>query len=254
MFRRYPFASPLVTCPLVIWMLLTLGSAPPGSAQSAAAEFAADSRRLEDDVTAAQGAWDEQRRLYQDLLAAAQALESALADADASASRLRALEDRYAAALEAAVRQARLTSDSRRRVYDGMDRLAAAGRRVEQEKRAAYDLPMPAGLWSVALPDSDIVGLMRLTASGTMVSGDYRLSNGRSGSVSGTYAGGRLDLVRVDSQSGRDGSLSAEVDAGRGTLSGSWQRDQLNSGGAALGTWTAVLLGPGDEVPDLDED
>ncbi len=247
------FERSQVVGPLVALAVLTLGAARPAGAQSAAADFAAESRRLEDDVTAAQGAWDEQRRLYQDLLAAAQGLESALGDADASANRLRALEDRYSVALEAVVRQARLTSDKRRRVYDGMDRLAASGRRVEQEKKAAFDVPVPGGLWRIEVPDGDLVGLMRLTASGTMVSGDYRLSNGRHGSVSGTYAGGRLELLRVDSQSGRDLSLTAEVDAGRETLSGSWQRTELASGGPAMGGWTGVRLGPGDEVPDLDE-
>lgn len=230
---------------------LAWATSPPASAQNAAADFAAESRRLEDDVTAAQAAWDEQHRLYQDLLAAAQALESALENADASSATLRALEDRYATALEAAVRQARLTSDRRRRVYDGMDRLAASGRRVEQEKKAAYDVPIPGGLWRIEVPDGDLVGLMRLSLSGALVSGDYRLSNGRHGSVSGTYAGGRLDLVRVDSQTGRDLSLTAEVDAGRGSLSGAWQRTELASGGPAMGTWTGVRLGPGDEVPDL---
>jgi hypothetical protein len=246
--RRIPIFSALG-----LTTLLSVLAGVPAFAQSAAAEFAADSRQLENDVTAAQGAWDEQRRLYQELLGAAQTLENALADADATANELRALEDRYSVALEAAVHQARLTSDKRRRVYDGMDRLAAAGRRVEQEKKAAYEVPIPGGLWRIELPGGDIVGLMRLAVSGSMVSGDYRLSNGRHGSVSGTYAGGRLDLLRVDSQSGRDLSLTAEVDAEAGTLSGSWQRSELASGGPAMGEWTGVRLGPGDEVPDLDE-
>jgi hypothetical protein len=233
-------------------MVLLAATDPPLFAQSAAAQFAADSRQLENDVTAAQKAWDEQRRLSQDLATAAQSLERALGAADSSANELRALEDRYSVALEAAARQARLTSDRRRRVYDGMDRLAAAGRRVEQERRAADDLPVPAGLWRIELPQTDVVGLMRLTAKGTLVSGDYRLSNGRSGSVSGTYTGGLLQVVRVDSQSGQDGTLRAEVDAGRGTLHGTWQRDQLSTGEPAMGSWTGVRLGPGDEVPDLD--
>lgn len=249
MFGRSRFAGPCFAL-----MLSALCASPRAVAQSAAADFAAESKRLEDDVTAAQRAWDEQHRLYQDLLAAAQALEGALADADASSSTLRAMEDRYSAALEAAVRQARLTSDKRRRVYDGMDRLAASGRRVEQDRKAAFEVPLPGGLWRIEVPDGDLVGLMRLTVQGTLVSGDYRLSNGRHGSVSGTYADGRLELLRVDSQTGRDLSLTAEVDAGRETLAGSWQRTELASGGPAMGTWAGVRLGPGDEVPDLDGD
>lgn len=249
MINRWPIATSLG-----VSLLLSLGADLPAFAQSAAAQFAADSNRLEDDVTAAQNAWDEQRRLYQSLLSAAQELEAGLDDPDATSRSLRALEERYSAALEAAFRQARLTSDSRRRVYDDMDRLAAAGRRVEQAKKAAYDVPIPGGLWRIEVPDGDLVGLMRLAANGTLVSGDYRLSNGRHGSVSGTYAGGRLDLIRVDSQSGRDLSLTAEVDAGAETLSGAWQRTELASGGPAMGRWSGVRLGPGDEVPDLDAD
>jgi hypothetical protein len=253
MCRRLRFVRPLA-----LTLMLASGFTSVGArgtlAQSAAAEFAANSSRLEDDVTAAQNAWEEQRRLSQVLLASAQALEAGLDDPDASSKSLRALEDRYAEALEAAFRQARVTSDSRRRVYDAMDRLAAAGRRVEQEKRAAFDVPIPGGLWRIDLPDGNIVGLMRLTANGTLVSGDYRLSNGRRGSLSGAYSGGRLELVRVDSQSGLDASLAATVDAGRGTLSGSWQRTELASGGPAMGRWSGVRLGPGDEVPDLDAD
>lgn len=246
--------STKTSVPMVLVMILALCTSSRAVAQSAAADFAAESRRLEDDVTAAQSAWEEQHRLYQDLLAAAQALEGALADADASSSTLRAMEDRYSAALEAAVRQARLTSDKRRRVYDGMDRLAASGRRVEQDKKAAFEVPIPGGLWRIEVPDGDLVGLMRLTLKGTLVSGDYRLSNGRHGSLSGTYAGGRLELQRVDSQTGRDLSLTAEVDTGRETLAGAWQRTELASGGPAMGTWTGVRLGPGDEVPTLDGD
>jgi hypothetical protein len=253
MCRRFPVAGPLALA-LMLASGVALASARGAFAQNAAAQFAADSHRLEDDVTAAQNAWDEQRRLYQTLLTAAQELEAGLDDPDATSRALRALEDRYSAALEAAFRQARATSDSRRRVYDDMDRLAAAGRRVEQEKKAALEVPIPGGLWRIEVPESDAVGLMRLKANGTLVSGDYRLSNGRHGSVSGTYAGGRLDLIRVDSQSGRDLSLTAEVDAGAETLSGAWQRNELASGGPAMGSWSGVRLGPGDEVPDLDPD
>ena len=149
-----------VVRPLAMTLMLALASASVSArgafVQNAAAQFAADSNRLEDDVTAAQSAWEEQRRLSQVLLAASQALEAGLDDPDATSRSLRALEDRFAAALEAAFRQARVTSDSRRRVYDAMDRLAAAGRRVEQERRKAFDVPIPAGLqpWGVA-PDSE---------------------------------------------------------------------------------------------------
>lgn len=247
-------ASRKIVAAVVLISCTSIGGAGAARAQNAALQFAADSRRLETDVTAAQRSWDEQRRLYDELLAAAHALESALADADATANELRALEDRYAVALEAAVAQARQTSESRRRVYDGMDRLAASGRQLDQERRAASEVPIPGGLWRIEVAEGDLVGLMRLNVDGAVVSGDYRLNNGRHGSLSGSFSAGKLDLVRIDSQSGRDASLSAVVDRDSGTLRGSWQRNELASGGPAMGTWSAVRLGPGDDLPALDGD
>ena len=232
-------------------LLLALGGGAEASAQSAAAEFAAEAAELENDIAVTRTAWAEQRRLYQALLDAAADVEAGMGDPDATAKRLRALEDRYSVALEAAVRQARWTSDSRRRVYDGMERLAAAGRRVEREKNAVYDAPMPGGLWRLEVPDSDLSGLLRLTLDGATVRGDYRLSNGRHGSVGGTFVNGRLELVRVDSVSGRDATLNADLVPGAGRLDGMWQRFELASGEPSMGYWTAIRLGPGDEVPDL---
>lgn len=235
-------------------LALALCSPLPVAAESAAARFAAEAKRLEGEIAAARRAWEEQYRLYDELLAAAQRLERGFADADATAAELRALEDRYSAALDAAYRQALRTSESRRRVYDGMDRLAEAGRGVDEERRAPLELPLPAGLWSIEVPGAGLTGLMRLELSGALVRGDYRLSNGRHGSMTGTYAAGRLELVRVDSQGGRDTSLMAEVHERDGTFAGTWQRFDLASGGPSMGSWTGVRLGPGDEVPELDAD
>jgi hypothetical protein len=243
---------PPTTSALAGWtILLTLGVVAPAGAESAAARFAAEAKRLEGEIAAAQTAWQEQYRLYDQLLAAARRLESGFVDPDATAAELRALEDRYSVALEGTYRQARLTSDARRRVYDGMDRLAEAGRQVEDERKAAFDVPVPGGLWRIEVPGGNLVGLLRLEARGALVSGDYRLSNGRHGSVSGTFAAGRLELVRVDAKGGRDATLEADVDAARGTFAGTWQRFELASGEPAMGRWSGVRLGPDDEVPEL---
>ncbi len=232
-------------------ILLALGALSALAAESAAARFAAEAKRLEAEMAAAEGAWDEQQRLVDDVVAAARKLEAAVASPDATTKELRALEDRYAVALDAVYRQARQTSDSRRRVYDAMDRLAEAGRRVEEERQAARDVPVPGGLWRIELPEGNLTGLMRLEADGTAVRGDYRLSNGRHGAVAGSYVGGLLDLVRVDSRGGRDASLTAKVDEGQESLAGTWLRFELSTGEPATGTWTGVRIGPGEEVPEL---
>lgn len=239
--------------PWVIMALAALVAAAGGARQDsgAAREYEAEARRLNGEIDQAEAAWDEQYRLYQDLLATARALEAGFADPEVTPGDLRALEDRYEGALEAAVRQARRTSELRRRVYDGMDRLAEVARRMESERSAVFDQPMPAGLWRVEVESADLVGLLRLEVAGTLVRGSYRLSNGRSGSVTGTWSGDRLKLTRVDAESGRDAVLDAVLDRDEQTLEGTWQRFELADGRPASGRWRGVRIGSEDEIPEL---
>jgi len=217
----------------------------------AALDYEAEARRLNLEIDEAEAAWDEQYRLYRDLLSAARALEAGFADPEITPAGLRALEDRYEAALEAAVLQARRTIERRRRVYDGMERLAEAARRVEARRSEELEAPLPAGLWRLEVEAGDLAGLLRLELDGTLVRGSYRLSNGRSGSVTGSWSGDRLELTRVDRESGRDAVLAATLDRDDETLEGTWQRFELADGRPASGRWSAVRVGSEDELPEL---
>jgi hypothetical protein len=244
-----------VLAPIALALALTgpavAGAVEPGEA---ARTFETEAARLEAANDATQEAWQVQDGLVRDLLDEAAVLESAYADPDATADELRAIEARYEAALGAAYHQAKATIASRRRVYDQMDKLAALGRRIEGERRAVFDAPLPGGLWRMEIPGSDLVGIMQLDSEGGTVRGTYRLSNGSRGTVSGSYSGAsHLELTRSDSAGGLDAALSGNIDVDRGTLEGTWVRFELGSGQPGSGTWAATRVSDESELPDLDE-
>ena len=235
---------------LSLYCAPVLGATEPGDA---AREFEAEAAKLEAANDATQDAWRTQDGMVQDLLADAADLERAYGDPDATASELRALEDRYEAALGAAYRQAKTTIAARRRVYDQMDKLAGLGRRIEAERRAVLDAPMPGGLWRFEIPGADLVGILKLEVSGGGVSGTYRLSNGGRGTVSGSYGGGQLELTRFDSGgSGRDAVLRAEIDEQAGTLDGEWVRFELGAGQPGSGRWHAERVSDESALEELE--
>jgi hypothetical protein len=237
-------------------LALTIGGAPvlgatePGDA---AREFEAEAAKLEAVNDATQEAWRTQDGLVQDLLADAADLERAYGDPDASAAELRALEDRYEAALGSAYKQAKATIANRRRVYDQMDKLAALGRRIEAERRAILDAPMPGGLWRFEIPGAGLVGILKLAVNGGSVSGTYRLSNGGRGTVTGSYGGGQLELTRYDTGSGRDAVLRAEIDEQAGTLDGEWVRFELGAGQPGSGRWHAERVSDEAALEELEQ-
>jgi hypothetical protein len=218
----------------------------------AARQFEAEAARLEAANDATQEAWRTQDTLVQDLLADAADLERAYGDPDATAAELRALEDRYEAALGAAYRQAKTTIANRRRVYDQMEKLAALGRRIEAERRAVLDAPMPGGLWRFEILGANLVGILQLEVEGGSVSGTYRLSNGARGTVTGNYGGGQLELTRFHAGSGRDAVLRAEVDERTGTLEGEWVRFELGAGQPGSGRWHAERVSDESALEELD--
>jgi hypothetical protein len=251
--RSFRAPSLLVTAAIVLAAhdAPVLGATEP---DDAARQFEAEAARLEAANDATQEAWRTQDGLVQDLLADAADLERAYGDPDATVAELRALEDRYEAALAAAYRQAKTTIANRRRVYDQMDKLAALGRRIESERRAVLDAPMPGGLWRFEIPGANLVGIMKLEMNGGSVSGTYRLSNGGRGTVSGSYGGGQLELTRFDSGgSGRDAVLRAAVDEQAGTLDGEWVRFELGAGEPGSGRWHAERVSDESALEELEQ-
>ena len=76
----------------------------------------------------------------------------------------------------------------------------------------------------------------------SIVSGSYQLSNGRQGSVRGTFTGNRLQLELVDASRGVVADIEGELDPQSETIDGSWQARELAAGRTTAGRWSARRL------------
>jgi hypothetical protein len=85
----------------------------------------------------------------------------------------------------------------------------------------------------------NIAGTLYLDQSGTLVTGQYKLSNGMSGSLQGTYVNSKLYLQRIDAVRGRDAEIEGSLDAEGMRLKGTWQNFELVQGGLPRGQWMA---------------
>jgi hypothetical protein len=92
------------------------------------------------------------------------------------------------------------------------------------------------GTWDL-LVEPGRRGSLHLTQVGTLVTGDYSMMDGASGSVTGTFAAGRLRLDRIDATAGKDAMLEGVLTSGR--LEGTWLATIFGRGTAESGAWSA---------------
>lgn len=95
------------------------------------------------------------------------------------------------------------------------------------------------GVWEVRWLPAGVVGEFQFEQSGALVTGQYRLAQHGSGSLQGTFVGGKLLLTRIDRQRGRDAELEGWLDADGGRIRGTWQAFELVQGGIPHGQWIA---------------
>ncbi|MFN7965680.1 MAG: hypothetical protein U0V87_08330 [Acidobacteriota bacterium] len=95
------------------------------------------------------------------------------------------------------------------------------------------------GVWDLVWMPGSIAGTLYLDQSGTLVTGQYKLSNGMSGSLQGTFVNGKLYLQRIDAVRGRDAEIEGALDSDGLRLRGTWQNFELVQGGLPRGQWTA---------------
>lgn len=142
---------------------------------------------------------------------------------------------------EAAGTEARLL---RHDLLDLLRRREAIAAELRRVRGAPADLPDPlTGTWELTLDlgagREDRRGLLDLTLDGTDVRGTLGLDDGSFGSVTGTFAGGRLRLERVSAEGGLDMALDGRV-AADGSLTGTWRPLVLGRGEPPGGTWEAT--------------
>jgi hypothetical protein len=85
-------------------------------------------------------------------------------------------------------------------------------------------------------------GVFRMALDGTIVSGDYTLEGGFTGSLRGTLVGDRLRLERVDSQLGFVGIFYGRLARDGSSLAGTWESTTFGVGAAGAGRWRATPI------------
>ncbi len=94
------------------------------------------------------------------------------------------------------------------------------------------------GHWNVTLMPAGTRGDFYISQNGTILTGDYRLENGQSGSLQGLFVKDQIVLERIDATFGKMGRLEGAVSKDRVTVKGTWYSYDLSSGQQVTGPFT----------------
>ncbi|HEY6064890.1 MAG TPA: hypothetical protein VIY96_01960 [Thermoanaerobaculia bacterium] len=202
------------------------------------ADLARERRRISTDVSQLADLGRRLEAASGDLATASRAVAELAARADASPDEISRRED----AVASAEQDLKTLLDRRRLV---VERLIERRRNVallEAElrgKRPAATTDLLSGRWNVSSDPGEQRGVFRFALDGTIVSGDYSLEGGFSGSLRGTLIGDRLRLERVDSQLGFTTVYYGRLAKDGSQISGTWESTTFGVGAAGAGRWRA---------------
>lgn len=185
----------------------------------------------------------ESRRLN-DLSRRLETASSELAAASRAASDSAARENEPADSAEALVRAASAVQDLVGEARLVLDRIAVIRQRIADLDREVggghgrHDDAL-SGDWRFRLDPGEQEGEMHLSLDGTLVSGDYSLQGGFSGSLRGTLVGDRLKLDRIDSKLGFVSVFYGNLNRQSQSMSGTWEATDLSAGYVTSGSWSA---------------
>lgn len=171
-------------------------------------------------------------------------VEGPLAASPAAANNLQRFEQRL-------VETRGAVEDASQRARHALVRLEARLQRAGllAAMLAGGDLPavedVLTGRWDVELGPGGVDGVFQLDQDGTLVTGSYRMDNGRRGSLRGVFIDGNLRLEQVDVEGGFDALFDARVDVQAGRMVGFWRPMDLADGGPGGGEWAAVKTSGG---------
>jgi hypothetical protein len=207
------------------------------------ADLARERRRL---VADASSLADVTRRLetaVADLSTASRAVADFAGRPDSSPEEILRRED----AVALAEGEVRTLLDRRRLV---VERIVERRRNVAlldaelrgKSRSAAAQQDLLSGRWNVTMDPGEQRGVFRMALDGTIVSGDYSLEGGFTGSLRGTLVGDRLRLERVDSQLGFVGIFYGRLARDGSSLAGTWESTTFGAGAAGAGRWRATPI------------
>ena len=220
-----------------------LAADPAGDA--ARAELARERKRLSaDSKTLA----DVSRRLetaLSQLASATRAVADAAGRSDAGADEVARRED----AVSESEQEVRSLLERRRLLADRVVERRRSIAALEADLSTKKPPDSLSGRWTVLMDPGEQRGVFRMSIEGTIVSGDYTLEGGYSGSLRGTLINDRLRLERVDSKLGFSAVYYGRVARDAGTIAGTWEATTFGQGSAGAGRWRATREEEREEGP-----
>jgi hypothetical protein len=213
-------------------------------------DLARERRRLAADVTSLADVTRRLEAAVNDLAAAARSVADNVGKSDASPEDIQRRED----AVSAAEGDVRTLLDRRRlvaeRIVERRRNVVLLAEELRSKVRPAATADVLSGKWNVTMDPGEQRGVFHLSLDNTIVSGDYTLEGGFSGSLRGTLVGDRLRMERVDSQLGFIGIFYGRLARDGSSVAGTWESTTFGVGAAGQGKWRAVpIREEGEETP-----
>ena len=98
------------------------------------------------------------------------------------------------------------------------------------------------GTWNITLMPQGLRGQINLDQKGAIVSGDYQLEGGLSGSVQGTFVNGQVSFERIDSKFGKMGRFEGQLMKEETRIQGTWWSYDVMSGQPMSGPFAMEKL------------
>ena len=213
--------------------------------EAARAELVRERKRLTAD---SKNLTDVSRRLESALsllASSSRAVADVAARGDVSVEEITRRED----ALAETEQEVRALLERRRLLADRLVERRRSIAALEAELMGRKSADLVSGRWSVLLDPGEQRGIFRMTLEGTIVSGEYTLEGGYSGSLRGTLVDDRLRLERVDSKLGFSAIYYGRVAREGSTIAGTWETTNFGGGSPESGHWKAVREEEREEGP-----
>ena len=228
-------ASGLVIASMLVSGAVSAQSAAP-AADAARAELARERRRLAADTARLSEISRRLETALSQLSSSSRAVSDAVSRADSGPDDLARREEQVAEAeqdVRALLEKRRLAAD---RILDRKRSIAL----LEAELSGRKPADTVSGRWAVTVEPGEQRGVFQLTLQGTLVSGEYTLEGGYSGSLRGTLINDRLRIERVDSKLGFTAVFVGRMARDGNTIGGTWESSNFGQGGPGSGLWQAV--------------
>ncbi len=222
---------------------------PPTSLESA---FVVESALHESATERYLSARRDEEAAWQVLREATGELDRAMASSDFGVEELRLLDLQVSELRERALLASRQAGDLRRELLTTLERVAAMGAALEQQRERPVVTDRFSGTWEIEIAQPEESGIFVVELQGTLLTGRYVFGSGSKGSLVGSLVGGQVRLERIDDETGRDMTYEGLWDPGSDTIEGQWSRRELAVGLSAGGDFVARKL-TDSEVEELEE-